>query len=148
MTKQAAPYHFVPVHPELAILDTPVFHDIQHDDKDFWSGQLECEMTALTPLLVGHFQYNFEHLDETLKKQLNQSFGVEFVKDKKILEPLTLPGDGNSPGPVVIPGTSLKGMIRHSLSALLSAPMERVNERRFTFRPNLGKPESNVSGGC
>jgi hypothetical protein len=38
--------------------------------------------------------------------------------------------------PVVIPGDSLKGLLRHELGALLGAPMERVAERSYSYRPN------------
>src|SRR5207249_1862527 len=42
--------------------------------------------------------------------------------DKKVLEPLTQsPNDAQEPGPVIVSGAALKGMIRQSLAALLSA---------------------------
>jgi hypothetical protein len=36
--------------------------------------------------------------------------------------------------PVIIPGDSLKGLLRHELGALLGAPMERVSEHSYTNR--------------
>ncbi|MBF0548469.1 MAG: TIGR03986 family CRISPR-associated RAMP protein [Candidatus Riflebacteria bacterium] len=139
MAKESVPYHFVPVDPKLTILDTPVFHDIQTDGPDSWSGEIDCTMTALTPLICGHFQYSFKELPKEVKNSLKKQLQITFEDEKKVLEPLMLPSENNphEPGRVVIPGSSIKGMIRNSLQALLSAPMERVNERRFTFRPNL-----------
>lgn len=63
---------------------------------------------------------------------------------KKLLLPLRatfLPD-----GPVLIPGESIAGMLRHSLGALLNAPMERVQPGSFSYRPNVlipnGAPSS------
>jgi CRISPR-associated protein (TIGR03986 family) len=55
------------------------------------------------------------------------------VAGKALLCPLRAPwGDR----PVLIPGDSLKGLLRHELGALLGAPMERVAERSYSYRPN------------
>ncbi len=55
------------------------------------------------------------------------------IKSKSMLCPLRAPwGDR----PVIIPGDSLKGLLRHELGALLGAPMERVGERSYSYRPN------------
>ncbi|MBF0502804.1 MAG: hypothetical protein HQM09_21900 [Candidatus Riflebacteria bacterium] len=144
MTRQSAPYHFVPVHPELAILDKPVFHDIQQNSDEFWSGELECEMSALTPMLVGHFQYHIKHLPSVLRESAQRDFNTAFDAEKTVLEPLmdsSVTGS-EKPGRVIIPGTSIKGMLRHSIQALLSAPMERVAEKKLKFRPKFRRPKS------
>ncbi|MCS7306406.1 MAG: TIGR03986 family CRISPR-associated RAMP protein [Thermoguttaceae bacterium] len=173
-----APYHFVPIEPGVAITDTPVFHDIQQTGDDFWSGQLQCTLTALTPLLVGNYQIEYRYLAEPLKTAYQRLLQDRRVSrqppdDKKLIEPLSLPPEGvhtlvppqqasqsptgpqteatgdrpaaaslqTLPGRIVISARSLKGMIRQSLQALLSAPMERVQERKFSFRPNLADAE-------
>jgi len=56
-------------------------------------------------------------------------------KEKSILEPLFL--DGTPESPVLISGTSLKGMIRQSLGAITNSPMERVEEKQFSYRPGI-----------
>ncbi len=56
-------------------------------------------------------------------------------KKKSILEPLFL--NGNHDSPVLIAGTSLKGMVRHAIGAITNSPMERVNEKQFSYRPGL-----------
>lgn len=61
------------------------------------------------------------------------------LKDRKsVLCPLRAPWDPHRP--VLIPGDSLKGLLRHELGALLGAPMERVAERSYSYRPNLQFP--------
>lgn len=55
------------------------------------------------------------------------------ISSKSLLCPLRAPW---SERPVVIPGDSLKGLLRHELGALLGAPMERVAERSYSYRPN------------
>jgi CRISPR-associated protein (TIGR03986 family) len=52
---------------------------------------------------------------------------------KKVLFPLTL----GAQGPVLIPGESIKGMFRHAMGALLSSPLERVQEENYSSRPNI-----------
>ena len=61
------------------------------------------------------------------------------LKDQKsVLCPLRAPSDPHRP--VLIPGDSIKGLLRHELGALLGAPMERVAERSYSYRPNLQFP--------
>lgn len=107
------PYAFTPVLPDLAVTDTPVPHDGSHEES-LWSGELLVTLTALTPLLVGNHQ-------RKLNKTQNQ------------LEPQRL-----DDGRVVLAATSLKGMLRGALASLLCAPMARVTEHVYTYRPNLG----------
>ncbi len=52
---------------------------------------------------------------------------------KSVLCPLRAPWGAR---PVLLPGDSLKGLLRHELGALLGAPMERVAERSYSYRPN------------
>lgn len=55
------------------------------------------------------------------------------ITSKSVLCPLRAPWGEQ---PVLIPGDSLKGLLRHELGALLGAPMERVAERSYSYRPN------------
>lgn len=61
------------------------------------------------------------------------------IASKSVLCPLRAPWGER---PVIIPGDSLKGLLRHELGALLGAPMERVDERSYSYRPNLQYPDS------
>ncbi|EDN70063.1 secreted protein [Beggiatoa sp. PS] len=142
-TNRYPPYHFVPPYLKNAIIDTPVFHDGSHDNNEArYSGELRCTLTALTPLLVGNDQYDVETVQDANKRgdsvTLPQEWQIPLPvkKDKKVLEPLRL-----ADGRVVINGATLKGLLRQSIGALLMAPMERVAERTYSYRPNakIGK---------
>ena len=135
------PYGFIPIDLGNAVADVPVWHDGANADA-CWSGEILCTLVAKTPLLPGNIRYTLRKDGKTngalqvSAVQLNQWGFTEFNPDrqpgKQIAEPLRL-ADGH----VVIAGTALKGMLRHSLGALLSAPMERVAEHHYSYRPNL-----------
>lgn len=145
-------YRFAPIDINLAVTDSPVWHD-GLSDEGLLSGEILCTLKALTPLLPGNTSYPASDVADskkvTIKEpvieknkdkkldrdrvQLPNSWGIPPVAEKKkIIEPLRL-NDGRA----IIPGSAIKGMIRQSLGALLSAPMERVNEHHYTYRPNL-----------
>ena len=124
----ATPYTFVPVEVKKDSEDgysyptASVFHAPGHDGTQCSgrvSGKLKLTLTAHTPLLVGgrHFKQPGE--------------------DKNIIEPWRLKDQHKR---VLLAGSSLKGMIRHHVSALLNAPMEKVYEQYFSYRPNLDLP--------
>jgi CRISPR-associated protein (TIGR03986 family) len=154
------PYHFVPVAKKQnadevdALLDTPVFHDGKQ--KEVYSGELRCTLTALTPLLVANDQYLANEVKEANVHNkgvdLPDTWKVKSLKDKdrndiwvaadkSVLEPLRLPD-----GRVLISGASLKGMLRQSMTALLVAPMERVAERTYSYRLNTKIIQNDAKG--
>lgn len=129
------PYTFVPVIPGVAdneaidgepssLAQVPG-HDGQSQEIRS-SGELKLTLTAHTPLLVGARQYEFEPQTDSPFRPIADG------KKRKLLEPWRL-----QDGRIVLAGSSLKGMIRHHLSALLNAPMEKVYEQYFSYRPNL-----------
>ena len=63
----------------------------------------------------------------------------EAIGSKALLCPMRAPWGR---GPVIIPGDSLKGLLRHEIGALLGAPMERVQERNYSYRPNSKYPNA------
>lgn len=163
------PYRFSPINIDLAVTDNPVWHD-GSGGGDLFSGVLLCSLEALTPLLPGNFRYAAKDtcgakVEVVEEQQIEKIRGQEQATqvrvsravlpaewclppvhpDKQIAEPLRL-----KDGEVVIPGSTLKGMIRHSLGALLSAPMERVKEHHYTYRPNLDihNGEVGLSSAC
>ncbi len=137
--KREAPYHFVPVQPDATIHAAPTFHDGRNDGERRHSGELRIRLRACTPLLVGNEQVPLSR--SGLAERLAQEFKVDsFHANKTILEPLAVPGSkkdpwNTAPERVLLAGSSLKGMLRQSLQSLLSAPMERVWERTFSYRP-------------
>ncbi|HPC19747.1 MAG TPA: TIGR03986 family CRISPR-associated RAMP protein [Kiritimatiellia bacterium] len=125
------PYNFVPVKPEQAITCTPVWHDtlIADDGQTLHSGELRCTMTTLTPLLAGNYQYKLSEAENWGNVLIDQGY----LQDKTVVEPLRLAAGSQ---PVIISGSALKGMLRGTIAALASAPMERVAEQTYSYRPN------------
>lgn len=110
MNQVHAPYHFVPLSqwvysPEWAHL---VSHD--HPFREGLSGTLHYELTNQTPLLVGGDQ---EH-------NANQPARIKWSCDPD--------------GKPVIPGTSLKGMIRNVLEIATFAKFRQVDDSRYGYR--------------
>lgn len=124
------PYGFVAL-PQSFRTKAPVWHDGTTSAERF-SGELRFEIETLTPLLVG---WERGVVGETASDwPAPTQLGEERLAEKKsVLCPLRAPWGQR---PVVIPGDSLKGLLRHELGALLGAPMERVAERSYSYRPN------------
>lgn len=139
-----APYHFVPVQAAAAVTGEPGYHH-RLDLTGLWHGELLCTLTALTPLLAANDQYSWEEATSDVRRPFEQLLRERFrgnppgsiANEKKFLEPLADGRRGAGLGPVLIAGAAVKGMIRQSLAALLSAPMERVAEHWASYRPNV-----------
>lgn len=129
------PYGFVGLPQELTTA-SPIWHD-GTSSQGRLSGEIRFELETLTPLLVGweRGEVGDNRSDWPVPENLPK---VGRLKDKKsVLCPLRAPWGKR---PVIIPGDSLKGLLRHELGALLGAPMERVAERSYSYRPNLRFP--------
>ncbi len=143
-----APYHFVPAKGKGLVNDAPVFHDVQQTDEGYWSGELHCTLRALTPLLAANFQYEYRFLEKRFRERFKRLLPsskteADVSLAKKVIEPLFTAATAEGiPKEVLIPGEALKGALRQSLGALLSAPMERVQERTLSFRPCLQNAEN------
>jgi hypothetical protein len=135
------PYGFVPL-PDEMTTDPPIWHDGSGAGGRL-SGEIRCEIETLTPLLVGWERRKIGDAEEPWPVPHISADGdkvdVQFggigrtIKTKSVLCPMRAPwGDR----PVLIPGDSIKGLLRHELGALLGAPMERVAERSYSYRPN------------
>ncbi|MFN8410221.1 MAG: RAMP superfamily CRISPR-associated protein [Flavobacteriales bacterium] len=125
------PYGFVSIAKELGT-SAPVWHD-GTSSAGRLSGEVRFELETLTPLLVGWAgeQAGNAQGDWPLPNDLP---GAGPIKDgKTVLCPLRAPWGQR---PVIIPGDSLKGLLRQELGALLGAPLERVAERSYSYRPN------------
>ena len=88
------------------------------------TGELHIRLRTLTPMLVGARRVTLKNPPEQYRDKKGSS--------RNLLEPWRL-----SDGRVVIPGSSIKGMLRHYIAALLNSPMERVEEQYYSYRPNL-----------
>ena len=132
-SRQPRPYSHVRPRVEQALLADPVGHDgssrdlATEDPRTRLSGELRIEIEALTPLIVGNEQI-------PARQGLHGSW-PRFGDKKKLLLPLRLPD-----GRVLLSGAGLLGMLRHAIGILADAPMERVEERSYSYRPNARTP--------
>ncbi|KXB97416.1 MAG: hypothetical protein AA908_07075 [Chlorobi bacterium NICIL-2] len=125
------PYGFVSL-PDNFKSAAPIWHD-GTSSKGCLSGEIRFELKTLTPLLVGWERGIVGDIKAEWPVP-NSLDGVgQLTANKAVLCPLRAPWGKR---PVVIPGDSLKGLLRHELGALLGAPMERVAERSYSYRPN------------
>lgn len=124
------PYGFVALPKDLTTAP-PIWHDGTSSNGRL-SGEIRFELETLTPLLVGweRGQVGDNEGDWAIPADLADT---QLVSKKSVLCPLRAPWGKR---PVVIPGDSLKGLLRHELGALLGVPMERVAERSYSYRPN------------
>jgi CRISPR-associated protein (TIGR03986 family) len=131
------PYGFVAI-PKKKNLTTslPIWHDGKRSAGRL-SGEIRFELETLTPLLVGWERGQVGDNESDWPAPTNLADVSQLANKKSVLCPLRAPWGKR---PVVIPGDSLKGLLRHELGALLGAPMERVAERLYSYRPNALYP--------
>lgn len=129
------PYGFVALPKELTTT-APIWHD-GTSSAGRLSGEIRFELEALTPLLVGWERGQVGETESDWPVPANLPNVGQLANEKSVLCPLRAPWGKR---PVVIPGDSLKGLLRHELGAMLGAPMERVAERSYSYRPNLKFP--------
>ncbi|AOW76261.1 hypothetical protein A3Q34_04940 [Colwellia sp. PAMC 20917] len=110
MSQVHTPYHFVPLSKWIYMPDWA--HLVSHDVpfKDGISGVIDYTLTNATPLCVGGEQ----------KKIDGQPSLVQWAKDPK--------------GNPVIPGSSLKGMIRNVLEIASFGKFSGIDESHFSYR--------------
>ncbi len=128
------PYGFVALPKDLTT-SAPIWHD-GTSSKGRLSGEVRFELETLTPLLVGWERGQVGDNESDWPVPANLA-GTRLANKKSVLCPLRAPWGRR---PVIIPGDSLKGLLRHELGALLGAPMERVAERSYSYRPNAMYP--------
>lgn len=126
-----APYNFVPLPEKMALARPPLDHDAYHDDEGF-TGWIECTLETCSPTYVrGMFTVNqFTRLgnkknDDLTDPEKRERADFFAISDKKI-EGYPVP---------VIPGSSLRGMIRSLVEIIGYGRMRWVGtEPTFTFR--------------
>jgi CRISPR-associated protein (TIGR03986 family) len=114
MSRVINPYNFVPVSGR-AERKKIIRHD-KFPRENLLSGRIECTGYALTPIIVGNKQTGPEH-------------------GHKTLHPFRFPD-----GTIGIPRAALQGAISNVYAAYTNSPMERLQDRTFSFRPNLKHP--------
>lgn len=122
-----APYNFIPL-PETVVLasDDLPGHDQYHDEK--LTGHIECELVTCSPTYIRGVLTPSEY----------KEFGVKRSEDLSDIEKQQCAGffsvDPNRQKPV-IPGSSLRGMIRNIMEIITFSRMRWVGkEPTFTFR--------------
>lgn len=129
------PYGFISLPNDLKTT-TPIWHDGARSQGRH-SGEIRFELETLTPLLVGWERAQVGDSESDWPVPANLPDAGQLEDKKSVLCPLRAPWGKR---PVIIPGDSLKGLLRHELGALLGAPMERVAERSYSYRPNAMYP--------
>ncbi|MDX9708199.1 MAG: TIGR03986 family CRISPR-associated RAMP protein [Trichloromonas sp.] len=124
--KITAPYNFVPLSKKVFFPDWAgqVSHDVPFSDGI--SGELECELTTHTPIYVRNGG-KWEH-DDIMKKADAQSFFYVKVDGQKKF---------------MIPGTSLKGMLRNVIEIASFGKMTKVDDHRYGVR-DLTNPDKKL----
>lgn len=118
-----APYNFVPLPNQTVVADTP---PAQNGDLGF-SGYITCQLKTLTPIYTRAAMSADQYrqwagqiremmADEALRREYAQFFHVD---------------DKNRP---VIPGSSLRGMIRSLMEIICFARFQSVTEKQLFFR--------------
>jgi hypothetical protein len=142
--RDTKPYGFAPV-PSAPHSKPPIWHDGTSAEETV-SGELRCELETLTPLLVGWERVPLpgakeSSLQDKITFRLADWGQLSAGAGKSLLLPLRAPWGER---PVILPGDSIKGMLRHELGALMGAPMERVDERAYSYRPNQAFPKESA----
>ncbi len=106
-------------------------HGANQNQEELLSGEIRCTLTNRTPLLVANEQVPVSELEPALRQALQAKIHFEKPDKKKVLYPSLAPS-----GALLLPGESIKGMLAQVLGALTDSPLQRVNERSFSYRPN------------
>lgn len=119
-----APYNFIPLNDRLVPAEPIPDFDRYHRDR--YTGYIELEIKALTPLYIRD-TLNDKEFNEKLKNE-------EMRKRGEKLSPYANP-DFFSPGDLPrIPGSSLRGMIRTLVEIVSFGKFENFDDRRLYYR--------------
>jgi hypothetical protein len=141
------PYNFVPVDVEACEKKEPVWHDV-FPQSEKYSGRIRCTAYALTPMIAGNEQVAYENLSEEEQKEVSENarakVGVRIEKvsvshDHKLVRPFRFPDEQ-----LGISGHTLTGLFANVYAAITNSPVERVNDRTFSFRPNVAFPPNGM----
>jgi hypothetical protein len=120
-----APYNFVPL-PDSALFfpDGPPSQDCYHDG--LLSGEIQVEWTALTDFYIR----GMLSLEEHAAGRDNKDQVLPFLINEKL----------------VLPGSSLRGLLRNTVEILGSAPLYPVNDSQLFFRTVASSPNPRDGG--
>lgn len=107
--KERLPYGFIPVKDKAPELVDAA--DLGSLDPNLYTGYINCSLHALNELCVGNTH-------------------VDLGNDLTEIQPLEVGGK------IIISADTLRGCVSNFLAAYLGLPISRLNERRYSFRPN------------
>jgi CRISPR-associated protein (TIGR03986 family) len=113
-----APYNFVPLPDEIKTIDKPRDHDCYH--ADLLTGRFTCTLTTASPLYVRAARTLTQYNRKNNKGESDPETPSDFFygEDEKLL----------------IPGSSLRGMLRNMVEIVSSARVEPVTSKPLFFR--------------
>ncbi len=113
-----APFNFVPLSEHVFFPDwaDQVSHDIPF--KDGYCGEIEIELEAETPLLIGG----------EIEPKDHEAEDGETYSERKVKAIVDTEGN------CIVPGSSLKGMVRNVLEIASFSKMKMVDDGRFSVR--------------
>ncbi len=125
----SAPYNFVPL-PEVVVTAVDDAKDLPDHDRyypDRHTGYFEVKLTTKSPLYV---RCPFI-LEEFLRQERGEDTNAPFRQQVRNTPDFFYTHDRNQP---VIPGSSLRGMLRSVLEIVSYGKMQRVTEKKLFFR--------------
>ena len=125
-----APYNFVPLPDKMVVAQEPLSHDTYHEEG--LTGWIECELETCAPTYIRGMMTEVQFKQQGQKKP-----DALTVEDKLERAPFFSPGGEQVAGRLapVIPGSSLRGMIRALVEIVGYGRMRWVaGEPTFTFR--------------
>lgn len=136
--KVTPPYHFVPLPQSTLKAEPSKVSRTSHSsyEKDHYSGEMLCEIETLTPAIFGAFQST---LSGILEEQVKTRFPSTYSTKKSVILPQQIKKEDRTLS--VINGSTLMGVARQEMAAISFAPMTRVQEKSFSYRPNATFPE-------
>jgi len=144
------PYHFAPnQRPSDTILEELVPHQGSHDGQTLYSGEMQVELTFITPFFTGAGR--FKKGEHTFEEK-----GRDDTDDHTYVAPLTYPAMDVS-GKVqaklpdaarfLIAPSTLKGVYASLVDALTGAPMKRISKREKGISFRLLRNPQRVKAG-
>ena len=120
-----APYNFVPLPEAVLTVDEDTIPGHHRYAEGTYTGHIECTLTTETPL------YTRAALDPNFFRELSQKAAELDDEDKKKMAPFFSMDGGKTP---VIPGSSLRGMIRNLVEIISFSKINKVTDEQLLFR--------------
>ena len=121
-----APYNFVPLSEKMVEAQPPLDHDRYHPDPVGITGWIECELETCSPTYIRGMltEKQFADFEQTGADKLTDEQKTKMADFFSVAKDVPL-----------LPGSSLRGMIRHIMEIVGHGRMRYVSSKpTFTFR--------------